>query len=193
MPVLLLLPHLPTHKDFSFSGLAMWVPAWRHEAPTETPGDQSDTTLAEPSNVFRMVGVCPRQTKVSSAVAVHVQRQVEQGLAIRECLSEGDVAALHVLSTAARSHLRFEIQRLHLARQPIFRPYLHMRRSIVVCLCCCSCDLSFGGLCSWRRPVLLSVCACAPPWRHKALWLERRVNVAGALRSFRLDVHAHAN
>eukprot|EP00429_Kryptoperidinium_foliaceum_P059640 CAMPEP_0176093774 /NCGR_PEP_ID=MMETSP0120_2-20121206/46988_1 /TAXON_ID=160619 /ORGANISM="Kryptoperidinium foliaceum, Strain CCMP 1326" /LENGTH=945 /DNA_ID=CAMNT_0017427709 /DNA_START=53 /DNA_END=2887 /DNA_ORIENTATION=- len=62
-----------------------------------------------------------QENNVPAFVAIPVQKQVEQRLSRREAIAEGDVAALGLLSAALRAQLRFEIQRPHLSRHPLFR------------------------------------------------------------------------
>mmetsp|Transcript_25132 Transcript_25132/g.78253 ORF Transcript_25132/g.78253 Transcript_25132/m.78253 type:complete len:508 (-) Transcript_25132:20-1543(-) len=55
-----------------------------------------------------------------------VQKQVLQRLAQRDTLGEKDVPALSLLSVALRSQLRFNIQRPHLLRHPVFRLWISL-------------------------------------------------------------------
>mmetsp|Transcript_6973 Transcript_6973/g.19731 ORF Transcript_6973/g.19731 Transcript_6973/m.19731 type:complete len:1033 (+) Transcript_6973:80-3178(+) len=77
---------------------------------------QKETTMK-----LRLLRKYLRENNVEPQVAVPVQKQVEQRLNERDALSEGDVEALRLLSTALRSQLRFEIQRACLTRHPLFR------------------------------------------------------------------------
>lgn len=82
---------------------------------------QKDITLK-----LRLLRQYLRQNEVPALVSVLVQKQVEQRLQERERLAENDVCALGLLSVALRAQLRFEIQRPHITRHPLFRLWTGM-------------------------------------------------------------------
>eukprot|EP00429_Kryptoperidinium_foliaceum_P095690 CAMPEP_0176249624 /NCGR_PEP_ID=MMETSP0121_2-20121125/34073_1 /TAXON_ID=160619 /ORGANISM="Kryptoperidinium foliaceum, Strain CCMP 1326" /LENGTH=422 /DNA_ID=CAMNT_0017589329 /DNA_START=18 /DNA_END=1282 /DNA_ORIENTATION=- len=76
-----------------------------------------------------------QENEVNSGIAVRVQKQVEQRLSLTECLSEEDVAVLHLLSTTLRSQLRFEIVSPNLTRHPLFRLWTTMDAMLMQRVC----------------------------------------------------------
>eukprot|EP00429_Kryptoperidinium_foliaceum_P001059 CAMPEP_0176007562 /NCGR_PEP_ID=MMETSP0120_2-20121206/3297_1 /TAXON_ID=160619 /ORGANISM="Kryptoperidinium foliaceum, Strain CCMP 1326" /LENGTH=736 /DNA_ID=CAMNT_0017340327 /DNA_START=1 /DNA_END=2211 /DNA_ORIENTATION=+ len=84
---------------------------------------------------LRMLRRYLSDNKVSAHTAVHVQKQVEQRLKVKERLNEGDVAALQLLSTSLRSQLCFEIQRPHISRLPVFAIFIDMDVKLMQRVC----------------------------------------------------------
>mmetsp|Transcript_74659 Transcript_74659/g.228446 ORF Transcript_74659/g.228446 Transcript_74659/m.228446 type:complete len:998 (-) Transcript_74659:114-3107(-) len=67
-----------------------------------------------------------RENEVDQRVALPVQKMVEQRLMQHEALSESEVPALQLLSTALRVQLRFEIQRAALSTHPMLSLWIRL-------------------------------------------------------------------
>jgi len=67
-----------------------------------------------------------RENEVEQRVAMPVQKQVEQRLLQQDPLSEAEVPALQLLSSALRVQLRFEIQRAALSTHPMLSLWIRL-------------------------------------------------------------------